>query len=238
MNPKRNTAILVGALLILGTAAGILLGALLIPILQAPDYLIKIYANKNVVAAAIILQFTMAFACTGVGISLYPILKKHHEGFAIGAAAFRMMEGMNGIIVAICLASLLALSQEFGQAGAPASSQFHALGALLKSAYDWVNNVPMLLTWHIGALMYYAVFYKTMLLPRWLSVWGFLGIALSVVYCVLILFGIASSSDAVASGLNVPILLQEMVMAVWLIVKGFAPTLSSSSPVRRMVESY
>lgn len=238
MNPNRKTATLVGVLLILGTAAGILLGALLIPILQDPDYLTKISANQNMVAAAMILQFTMAFACAGVGISLYPILKNHHEGLAIGSAAFRVMEGINGIIVAICLASLLALSQEFVKAGAPAASQFQTLGTVLKAAFDWVNNVPLLLTWYIGALMYYVVFYKTKLLPRWLSVWGFIGIALSVVYCVLILFGAASSSSTVASGLNAPILLQEMVMAVWLIVKGFAPTLSSRSPVRKMAESH
>jgi len=69
--------------------------------------------------------------------------------------------------------------------------------------------------------MYYGVFFAARLVPRWLSVWGFLGLALMIVAALLAMFGVIGPMSPVEVGLNVPIALQEMVLAGWLIVKGY-----------------
>jgi hypothetical protein len=71
----------------------------------------------------------------------------------------------------------------------------------------------------LGAFMYYYLFFQSRLIPRWLSGWGIVAIILMTAACVLALF-----SDNPVTGyilLAAPIALQEMVLAVWLIVKGF-----------------
>jgi hypothetical protein len=78
----------------------------------------------------------------------------------------------------------------------------------------------------LGAFMYYYLFFRSRLIPRWLSGWGIAAIILITAACVLALF-----NDNPVSGyilLAFPIFLQEMVLAVWLIVKGFNPSVSTS----------
>jgi hypothetical protein len=74
-----------------------------------------------------------------------------------------------------------------------------------------------------GATLYYLVFYRSQLIPRWLSAWGLAGTVLGLVSGLLVLFqsiAVLSSTQVV---LNLPIAAQEMILAVWLIVKGFSP---------------
>jgi len=61
--------------------------------------------------------------------------------------------------------------------------------------------------------------YQSKLVPRWLSGWGFVGAALLWVYYLLQPFSI----DLIGI-LFIPIAVQEMIFALWLIVKGFNPS--------------
>ena len=59
----------------------------------------------------------------------------------------------------------------------------------------------------IGALMIYALFYQTRLIPRWLSGWGFIGAVLYFVANLVSMFGplhIAPSIDVGNRALNDP----------------------------------
>ncbi len=228
MNSSRKTAIIVGVLFIIGTATGVLAAAMTQPVLSAPDYLTKLAASEYPVTLAALLVFIMGAACAGIGIALYPVLRPYHEGLALGAAGFRIMEGVFDIVGVIGLLALLNLSREFVKAGAPAASHFQTLGALLTAGSDWVNSVAVLVTWCIGALMYYAIFYQFRLVPRWLSAWGLAGCTLTIAASLLVMFGLISHMSVIQGVMNLPIALQEMVLAVWLIVKGFSPAMTSS----------
>jgi len=228
VNQNRRTATVVGVLFIIGTVAGGVGAAVTKPTLGAPDYLVQLSANQFPVTLGALLTLVMAAACAGIGISLYPILKKYNEGLALGAAGFRIMEGVLDIVGVIGLILLLALAQEFVKAGAPSASYFQTLGALLTTGCDWVNTVAVLLTWCIGALIYYAVFYQTRLVPRWLAGWGLVGCSLTIVGSLLVMFQVITPWSTAQGVMNLPIALQEMVLAVWLIAKGFNPSAAAS----------
>jgi Domain of unknown function (DUF4386) len=219
MNTDKNIARTVGVLFIVATVAGVLSVVVTGPILNSPDYLMKISTNESQWITGSLFAFIMGVAGAGIGIGLYPILKKYNEGLALWSAGFRIMEGVFIIVGVVALTLLLALSQEFVKVGAPDPSYFQTMGALLIIGQDWVSNVAVLLAWCIGALAYYYVFYQVNLMPRWLSGWGLVGITLTIVSSLLIMFHLISPTIQAAS--NLPIALQEMVMAVWLIVKGF-----------------
>ncbi len=223
MNSNRKIATIAGVLFILGFT-GIPAAVLTGPILGTSDYLIKISANENQMIMGALLQFIMATACAGIGISLYPVLRKYNEGLALGAVGFRIIEGMLGIVGVIGLILLLTLSQEFVKAGAPSSLYFQTLGALVIAGRDWVNNVAMILAWCIGALMYYSIFFQSKLIPRWLSGWGLVGITLTIVASMLVMFRLIGPFSTAQGVMNLPIAAQEMVLAVWLIAKGFNPS--------------
>jgi hypothetical protein len=68
--------------------------------------------------------------------------------------------------------------------------------------------------------MYYWIFYKSRLVPRWLSLWGLAGITLGIVNGLYDMFG-GTPNETISLVLDLPIFAQEMVLAIWLIVKGF-----------------
>lgn len=219
-----NAARIVGVLFIIGTVAGILGQIIVGPIVGASDYLVQLSANENQVLAGAFFEIVMAVACASIAIWLYPVLKNYSESLALGAVCFRLIEGVLYFVAVIGLISLLTLSQEFVKAGAPDSSYFQTIGTLLMAGYNWVGNVPLLLSWCIGALMYYYIFYRSKLIPRWLSGWGLAGIVLCMAGTILVMFHLVDPLSTAQVILNLPIALQEMVLALWLIVKGFNPS--------------
>ena len=91
----------------------------------------------------------------------------------------------------------------------------------------------MLLTFGIGALMYYVVFYQYRLVPRWLTVWGLVGITLTIISALLVMFHvILPSAGTIQVIFQLPILPQELVLAVWLIAKGFNPSAVASGAAK------
>jgi len=227
MNTNRKTAITVGVLFIVATVLNVLGKNIYQPILDAPDYLINISANENQVIIGGLLVLFSAFASASIAIWLYPILKKHHEALALGSVGFRVMEGMLYIVGVVGLLSLLTLSQEYVKAGASNASLYQVSGTVLLAIKTWAGQLGVI-AFTLGAMMYYYVFYQSKLIPRWLSVWGFIGASLSLAAALLTIFGLLVPFSTVFILLQLPIGLQELVLAVWLIVKGFNPSAIAS----------
>jgi hypothetical protein len=221
MNTSRKTARIVGALFITATGAAIVSGAFLLPILEAPDYLAKVSANESQVMIGALFYFIMAAAGAGIAIPMYPILRKHNEALALGAVAFRVIEGAIFMVGVVCVLALVTVSQEFVHAGAPDASYFQTLGELLLAGYTVAQAVvPGVFAFSLGALMYYYIFHQSKLVPRWLSVWGLVGVTLGIVNGLYDMFG-GTPNETISMLLDLPIFVQEMVLAVWLIVRGF-----------------
>jgi hypothetical protein len=226
MNSYRKNAISAGVLWIIGTVAGLLCFPFL-GIVDEPDYLTKIASNENQVIIGAFLLLIMAFACAGIAIWLYPVLKRQNQSLALGSVGFRIIENVLGIVSTICLLSLVPLSQEFVKAGAPVASYFQTSGTLLVGARDSISNIH-LIPFCIGALMYYYVFYQSKLIPRWLSGWGLVAIIMNITSALLVLFNLIGNFSIAQVVLSIPIGAQEMVLGVWLIVKGFNPSAIAS----------
>src|SRR5512136_2686102 len=228
----RKAAAVVGVLFILGTVPALLSLPLMSNTVNAPDHLTAISTNEGQMVIFTAVKFIMGIACAGIGLALYPILKKYHEGLAFGAAGFRVIEGMTSVVGALLYVVLLALSQEFVKAGAPASSYFQTADVVINAGIGWFRDAATLLTFGIGALMYYVVFYQYRLVPRWLTVWGLVGITLTILSALLVMFHLLPPFGTIQVILNLPILPQELVLAVWLIVKGFNPSAVASRAVK------
>jgi hypothetical protein len=224
MNTSRKTAIIVGVLFIIGTVAGVLSFGISGPILSAPDYLIKIAANENQMLIGSLFVLIMGFPLAMVPVMMYPIFKKHNEVLALGSVIFRgVLEAVSYIVIVIIWLLLISLSQAYVKAGAPDASSFHTLGALLLEACHWLDHI-LAIVFSIGALMIYYLFYQLKLIPRWLSVWGFAGAILYLAAPLLNMFNPQHPTLSVTTGvgrLMAPLAVQEMVFALWLIVKGF-----------------
>ncbi len=215
MDSLRKTAIIVGVLFITAMFTGMLRYILLDPIIDAPDYLTAVSANENLLLIGVILFSITAVALAGIAIMMYPILKKQNGALALGYVGARIIEGVLFIIAILAILTLFTLSKEFVKAGTPDSSYFQLFGTLLLAVRDWAYNLLWPVTLGLGGLMFYYLLYKSKLVPQWLSTWGFVG-AILFPLSSLSLFG-----STILDVFRLPLVANEMILVVWLLVKGF-----------------
>jgi len=224
MNSTRKIAVMTGVIFIIATVVVFVADALT-PDLTGTDYLARFSADTNQVTAGVFAYLIAYFACAGIAIAMYPVLKKWNVGLALGSIVFRALEAVFYMVGVVILLSLLTLSQQFTTAGAADRTSLQAIGNLLVSIREHAGLVAVF-AFCLGAFMYYYLFFQSRLIPRWLSGFGIVAIILMMAACVLSLF----SGNRITSyiPLAFPIFLQEMVLAVWLIVKGFNPSVIAS----------
>ena len=216
MKDNIKTARIVGALFIIATVAYSLGVVLLDPFLGASDYLTTVSENENILTIGAFLVLIDAVAVAGIAIVIYPVLKKHNEALALGYVGARIGESLLFSVNVITTLTLLTLSQEFAKAGTLDTSYYQTLGTLLLAAGNWAYLLGLGLAFAISALVLNFVLYQSKLIPRWLSSWGFIGAALVFANFLLESFGMKPVAI-----LFLPIAVQEMVFAVWLIIRGF-----------------
>ena len=214
MDSYRKTAIIVGVLFIIATVTSLISGTLVESVIEGTEDLANVTANENEMIIAAILLIALAISVVLIPAFLFPILKKQDEGMALGYFGLRIIEALTPIVDAICILLLITLSQEYVSAGSPASSHYLTSGALLISTREWAFLLNPIV-FSLGALVLYYLLYHSKLIPRWLSVWGLLAALL------VLIAGLGGMFGNFLIVLAFPILVQEMVMAVWFIVKGF-----------------
>jgi hypothetical protein len=217
----RKNAIAAGILFIVCSAVSVLS---IVPsggLLEGQGWLTGLASHDGRVVAGALLEFLWAISAAGIAIALYPALRRHNRSLALGAVAGRVVEGVMVAIAALGLLTLLSVGEKAAAAGAAGDASLQAVADGLMATRDWSLSIVAVLFFVTGAFMYYVVMYKSRIVPRWLSGWGLVAVVLAAgvtVYSAFIQdFGFSTANVV----LNIPIGVQEMVLAVWLIAKGF-----------------
>ncbi len=217
MKTYRTNAVMAGGLYILGTVAGIL-SVVTVGGFPDEDFLARMAVDPSRLTLGAFFIFTMGFSLAAMTLFLYPLLRKDSEPLAMGMVLFRgAFEGTWYILSALIWVTLGALIKEIASAGAD-SAALQAVGNLAVQADGYLGDIGTV-AFIIGAACLYTSFYRTRLIPRWLSGWGLVAAVPYLVYYLLHFFDI----DPGLLFLVLPLAVQEMVMGLWLIIKGFSP---------------
>ena len=214
----RRISIATGALFVAATVTA-LAAAAVVPSLTGTDYLPGVAIHSGRLAAAALLYLIAAGTSAGIAIALYPPLKTIGAGLALGSVVFRTIEAVFYAVAVVNLLSILPLSQQFTAAPAGNRASIAAVADSLVSTREHATLAGVF-AFCIGALLYYALFYRARLVPRWLSGWGIAAVLSMMAACLLALF--RDNSVTGYTLLILPIGVQEMVLAVWLLVKGLS----------------
>jgi hypothetical protein len=215
MSSDRKAAVWIGVLYIIGTV-GMVLGAVVTDaVLSGSTYLAQVAAEPNRVAIGVVLMLLAGLALAMVPVVFWPIGKRYNETLAMGYVVFRgALETTFYVVTALGWLLLIALSKE------PDAGPIAGLVRTTETViWDQMIAIPFVL----GALMFYVVLYQYRLVPRWLSIWALVGAALYIVATLGSMFGLALGF------FMGPLAVQEMVMAVWLIARGFNPSAAAES---------
>ncbi len=212
----RRAAAWIGVLFIIGTVAFVLSAVVTNGVVTGPAYLAQVAAQPNQVAAGALLILLAGFALAMVPVVFWPVGKRYSEMLAIGYIVFRgALETILYVTLALGWLLLIALSSE---------PEAALLAGFVRTASAVISSQLLSIPFALGALMFSWLLYRSRLVPRWLSAWGLAGAAL---YLVVPLASMFTLSLDVLMG---PLAVQEMVMATWLIARGFnSPAIAAES---------
>jgi len=217
-NAYRKNAIIVGILFVIATAFLFIGDAFYGPVLDAPDFVEIAYPQRFPATVGMLIEFTCVLAIPLIAVFAFPVLKRHSEPLALGYVVFRLFEALLFVIVDINKLSLINASQGYLAGGAGADF-FQNMGSFVESWNTW-GWVFYVLVFAFGALIFYTALYQSKLVPRWISGWGWIAAIMIMASALMSMFEV-NLPETVYGLLWLPIAVQEMVMAIWLMIKGF-----------------
>ena len=220
MNSGRRTAIVVGLLFVAATVGSILGGVVLGSALDGRDYLVGLASHESQVIVATLLFLVASTSIVGTAFLLFPFLRRHAEGLAIAYVGLRAVEAVFFVAGTVALLSMLTVSQS-DTARTANATELSLLGAALTALREWSGVIGPGIFFALGSLTLNYVLFQSRLVPRWLSLFGLGGAALGLFFGLVGILGWGSGLSSPYALLAIPIAVQEMVFAAWLILKGF-----------------
>jgi hypothetical protein len=198
------------------------------PVLNDPDYIVGGGGADTSVRLGAFLEVIIAIAIIGTAVTLFPIVKRQNEGFALGYVAARVLESTVIVVGIISVLSVVTLRQDLaGAAGADAASLTSA-GKSLVAIHDWTFLLgPGLLPGVNGILLGYLM-YTSRLVPRPLALLGLVGGPLLFASGIAVLLGVIEAGSVWQGIASIPVAAFEVTLGIWLIVKGFYPSAVAS----------
>jgi hypothetical protein len=225
MNTNKKTAAIVGALFLTAMVASLLGGGLVESVIAAPNHFVT-SENETLLIAGMLLELVNAIAVVGIASMMFPIMKRYNETMAVGYLGFRLVEAVFCGMIVIAPLSLMTLSREYLKAGI-SDIQFQVAGNLAVAERASVANLLVLIFFCVGAFLLYSLLYQSKLLPRFISVWGLVAVV-SVLIINLLSLKLEIGME-ISMIFALPIILNEIFMGIWLIVKGFNPSALSAT---------
>lgn len=239
MSSDRKSAIWVGVLWIMATVFPVMSISAWGALDDGQGILANAATHKSQLITWALLNLVGAFAAAGVAFMFYPILVRAvdtsvKKGLSLWYVGTRITESGFYLVAILATWAFLPLSRDFAAAGAPDASHFQTSGVILQTTQDLALALAQSV-FAIGAAMLAYLLFQARLVPRWLSLWGLVAAPLFLIASLSLLWT-GDPNSTLANTFFAPLALQEMVLAVWLIFKGFnAAALASGAAKAEVV---
>jgi len=222
MDKTRKTALVAGVFYLI-TFVSIPTLAIYGPVKNHRDWILSSGSSTGVLVGGF-LEVIVALAGIGTAVTLYPVVKRQHEGLALGFVTARVLEGAMIFTGVVSLLSLVTLRHDLGGATSANAASLVAVGASHVAVYNWTFLLSQSLMPGINALLLGSLMYRSRLVPRIIPAMGLIGGPLLIIAVFATLLGQHSSLSGLAGLPVIPVAAWEFSLGVWLVVKGFRPS--------------
>lgn len=223
MTTFRKTA-LAGGLLYLITFIGSIPAAILVgPAINDPNYVASAGADQQV-ALGLVLELVNVFGCIGCAVALFSVVRRVHEGLAIGYVTTRLFEAATITMGVLSLLAVISLRQQGAATGN--AEALVPVGTALVSVRDWAMTIgPNMAAFN--ALMLGTALYRARLVPRAIPALGVVGAPILISYVIGNILGLTGPGTLFQVVAVMPFFIWELVLGLWLTFKGF----NESAPI-------
>ena len=217
MNASRRLSRVLGIAFLLQFVTSLANGTVLKPMwFVAGDMaatLVRIAERPFLMRAYILTDAATALGVAFLGAMLFLVLRRQDERIALTAFAFYLIEAALLAVSRGEAFMLLRIAETYAATGRP--DALLSLGGLAYESMDFLGNTLHMLTFSLGALLFYFLLLRSRAVPRWLASWGLIATVPLLVGTVSQIFG-----TTIPFYFYLPYVPFELVVGVWLIVAG------------------
>lgn len=167
-----------------------------------------------------VLDLVNAAAAVGTAVTLYPLLRRHHAGLALGFVASRLAEAA-AILTSVAAILALAALHQAGAASAGADrAALIAAGRSLAALHDAAFLLGPGLIPAVNAVLLGTILYRTGLVPRAIPLTGLIGAPILAASAAAAMLGVFSQVSAPAGLAALPVGAWELSLGLWLTIRG------------------
>jgi len=206
----------IGALVLGQMALGYLVNFVLTaPLFGSPGFLASAASHVPQIALSVLLGLTGGALSLGIAITAFPHFQQRSQGMALWLMALAVVGFADAVVEQTNIMSMLSLSEAYIKAGAPDGDLFQGLRGVVASSRNWAHFVDLIIA-GCTILVLYTALYRFALVPRALAALGIAASMLQIAAVAMPLFG-----QSVNFLLLAPLGLSQLLLALWLMAKGF-----------------
>jgi hypothetical protein len=216
---------IVGVLIIIQMVGGGFVNfALEAPLFGAPGFLVNAASHSQQLGLAVLLGLVTEALWVGIAITVFPVFNRRTQTMALWFIALAVVILAVAVVENVAVMSMVSLSEAFTKASAAEREQIQAIKIVVASARNWAHFMARIVDG--GAIfVFYVVLYRFALVPRALAGFGLIAVMLMVTAVTMPFFG-----HDVVFPMLAPLGLTQLILAVWLMTKGFQGQPSSAIP--------
>ena len=230
MDPMRKTALVAGVFYLV-TFVSIPTLKLYHGVLTNHQFVLHAGSNSGLLWGAF-LELIVALAGIGTAVTLFPVVKRQNEAAALGFVTTRVIEGAMIFVGVISILSIVVLRHDMAGASGANAAALVTTATALAAIYKWTMLLGQTLMPALNALLLGSLLYRSRLVPRILPTLGLVGAPILIASVIVGMFRIDHPIMVLAGIGTLPIAVWEFSLGVWLVVKGFNPSPSISTPER------
>lgn len=199
----------------------------LTPILDDPNYVVGTGADTRVIVGSL-LDVVNALACIGTAVAVYPVMRRVNESLALGFVTSRMFEAAVIMVGVLSLLAVVTLRQDAGAGADQAALQ--TTGRALVAVRDHTFQFGPNMSAAINGLLFGTLLYRSRLVPRIIPTMGLIAAPLLLAATVATVLGLTEQGSVWFLPGGVCIFAWELSVGIYMVVKGFKPSLVTASP--------
>jgi hypothetical protein len=216
MGAARRAGRIIGVLIIIQMLCGGIVNFVLeAPLFGAPGFLLNAASHPQQLGLAVVLGLVTEALWAGIAITAFPVFIRRTSAMALWFIALAVVVLAAAVVENAAVMSMVSLSEEYAKANSTGREQLQVVKIVVASARNWAHYMARIFDG--GTIfVFYLVMYRFALVPRALAGFGLIAVILMVTAVAMPLFGYGVVFPMLA-----PLGLSQLILAIWLITKGF-----------------
>ena len=222
MRSPRTTAVVAGVFYLITHVTSVIGALLYASVLSDPDYILGAGGEGGLLFAAL-LELLLALSVVGTAVTLFPVVRRQNEGFAIGYVALRTLEAATILTGAVTLVAIATLRTSLGGASTADAASLTAIGHTLVAFNSASFLIGQGLVVGVNTVLLAYLMFRSHLVPRYIGVLGLIGGPLVFFSNLGLMFGLYDQVSPIAGIAVIPVFAWEISLALTMIIVGFKP---------------